>query len=95
MMAAMVLGAGLWGIENDADPGPPVSGNGRLEQARPGAELPTSLEEAARRFAKSETARTTFGAPFVDHYAAWCAAEAAAFHAHVSAFERARYLETL
>lgn len=95
MMAAMVLGAGLWGIENDADPGPPVSGNGRLADAKPGAELPTSLEEAARRFAKSETARATFGAPFVDHYAAWCAAEAAAFHAHVSAFERARYLETL
>jgi len=95
MMAAMLLGAGLWGIENRADPGPPVTGNGRLAQARPGEELPTSLEEAARRFSKSEAARTTFGAPFVDHYAAWCAAEAAAFHAHVSAFERARYLESL
>jgi len=95
MTAAMVLGAGLWGIETGADPGPPITGDGRLAQAAPGAELPTSLEEAARRFAKSEPARTTFGAPFVDHYSAWCAAESAAFHAHVSAFERARYLETL
>ncbi|HEX9880984.1 MAG TPA: hypothetical protein VGA65_00605 [Hyphomicrobium sp.] len=95
MTAAMLLGAGLWGIETSADPGPPVTGDGRLEEAKPGEELPTSLEEAARRFAKSEAARAVFGTPFVDHYSAWCAAEAAAFHAHVSAFERARYLETL
>jgi glutamine synthetase len=92
--AAMMLAAGLWGIETNADPGEPVVGNGRL--AKSGMpELPTSLEEAARRFAKSEAARTLFGTTFVDHYSAWCAAEAAAFHAHVSAFERARYLETL
>jgi glutamine synthetase len=95
MTAAFVLGAGLWGIETGADPGAPVTGNGRLAQAPAGYELPTSLEEAARRFSTSEAARKTFGAPFVDHYSAWCAAEAAAFHAHVSAFERARYLETV
>jgi glutamine synthetase len=93
--AAMMLGAGLWGIEHEIDPGPPVTGNGRLAESAPGAELPTSLEEAARRFARSDAARALFGTPFVDHYAAWCAAEAAAFHAHVSAFERARYLETV
>jgi len=95
MTAAMVLGAGLWGIETRADPGPAVSGDGRRAQAPAGDELPTSLEEAARRFAKSEAARATFGDPFVDHFSAWCAAEAAAFHAHVSAFERARYLESV
>ncbi len=95
MTAAMVLGAGLWGIETSANPGAPVTGDGRLAQTAPGDELPTSLEEAARRFAQSEPARSLFGAPFVDHYSAWCAAEAAAFHAHVSAFERARYLETV
>jgi glutamine synthetase len=93
--AAMLLGAGLWGIENAADPGQPVTGNGRVAEAAAGAELPTSLEEAARRFARCSPASALFGAPFVNHYAAWCAAEAAAFHAHVSAFERARYLETV
>jgi glutamine synthetase len=95
MTAAMVLGAGLWGIETSADPGSAVSGDGRLMQPAPGAELPTSLEEAARRFAESEPARAIFGTRFVDHYSAWCTAEAAAFHAHVSAFERARYLESV
>ena len=95
MTAAMMLGAGLWGIQNDADPGAPVTGNGRDSEVPPEAQLPTSLEEAARRFAKSEAARALFGDPFVDHYAGWCAAEAAAFHAHVSAYERARYLESL
>ena len=93
--AAMMLGAGLWGIETSADPGEPTIGNGRLAEPKPGAELPTSLEEAARRFGRSEAAAALFGSPFVTHYAAWCAAEAAAFHAHVSAFERARYLESV
>lgn len=93
--AAMMLGAGLWGIENGADPGPPVAGNGRLAPVAEGQSLPTSLEEAARRLKDSAPARAIFGDAFVDHYAAWCAAEAAAFHAHVSAHERARYLETL
>ena len=92
--AAMMLAAGLWGIETRADPGAPVTGNGRLVKSD-APELPTSLEEAARRFAKSEAAKALFGQTFVDHYSAWCAAEAAAFHAHVSAFERARYLETV
>jgi glutamine synthetase len=93
--AAMVLGAGLWGIETGADPGPPTEGNGRLAVVPEQAALPTSLEEAARRLRTSAAARAIFGTAFVEHYAAWCAAEAAAFHAHVSAFERARYLETL
>ncbi len=92
--AAMMLGAGLWGIEHGADPGKPVEGNGRLSAVMDNHALPLSLEEAARRFQRSSVARAIFGSIFVDHYAARCAAEAAAFHAHVSAFERARYLET-
>jgi glutamine synthetase len=94
MTAAMMLASGLWGIETGADPGPPVTGDGRRAPTSE-PELPTSLEEAARRFSKSEPARATFGEPFVAHYSAWCAAESAAFHAHVSAFERARYLESV
>jgi glutamine synthetase len=92
--AAMMLGAGLWGIETNANPGKPVEGNGRLADVPAERSLPLSLEEAAKRFARSTAARELFGGSFVDHYAARCAAEAAAFHAHVSAFERARYLET-
>ncbi len=95
VVASMMLGAGLWGINNSADPGPPVDGNGRLTDPLAGQELPTSLDEASRRLATSSVARELFGSAFVDHYAAWCRAEAAAFHAHVSAFERARYLEAL
>lgn len=92
--AAMMLGAGLWGIENKADPGEPVTGNGRLVEVPEERALPLSLEAAAQRFAQSDAAKTLFGEAFVKHYAARCAAEAAAFHAHVSGFERARYLET-
>jgi glutamine synthetase len=95
MTAAMMLAGGLWGIETGADPGPPVTGDGRQTMDPNAAELPTSLEDAARRFATSKTAAALFGAPFVAHYSAWCAAESAAFHAHVSAFERARYLESV
>ncbi len=95
LCAAMMLGAGLWGIETGADPGPPFAGNGRTAPVAPGQALPTSLEEAGRRLAASRAARAIFGDAFADHHAAWCAAEAAAFHAHVSAYERARYLEVL
>ncbi|MEM9764530.1 MAG: glutamine synthetase [Pseudomonadota bacterium] len=95
LTAAMALAAGLWGLETGADPGPPVEGNARLAPVEPDRLLPTSLEEAAARFAASDTARALFGDTFVDHYASYCRAEAAAFHAHVSAFERARYLESL
>ncbi|MEO1275069.1 MAG: glutamine synthetase, partial [Pseudomonadota bacterium] len=95
LTAAMALAAGLWGIETAADPGAPVTGNARTAAVEPDRLLPTSLEEAAHRLAASDTARALFGERFVDHYAAWCRAEAAAFHAHVSAHERARYLESL
>lgn len=95
LTAAMALAAGLWGIETDADPGPPVEGNARTAPVEPDRLLPTSLEEAAARFAASDIARALFRDSFVDHYASYCRAEAAAFHAHVSAFERARYLESL
>lgn len=95
LTAAMALAAGLWGIENDADPGEPVTENARTAPVNPDQLLPTSLEEAAARFHGSGIARQLFGDAFVDHYAAYCRAEAAAFHAHVSAFERARYLESL
>ncbi|MEO0819536.1 MAG: glutamine synthetase [Pseudomonadota bacterium] len=95
LTAAMALAAGLWGIETGADPGPPVTENARTAPVDADRLLPTSLEEAATRFAASDIARALFGDPFVDHYAAYCRAEAAAFHAHVSAFERARYLESL
>ncbi|MEM6488240.1 MAG: glutamine synthetase [Pseudomonadota bacterium] len=95
LTAAMALAAGLWGIETGADPGAPVEGNARVAPVQRSRLLPTSLEEAAARFAASDTARALFGERFTHHYAAWCRAEAAAFHAHVSAFERARYLESL
>ncbi|MEM6678756.1 MAG: glutamine synthetase [Pseudomonadota bacterium] len=95
LTAAMALAAGLWGLGTGADPGPPVEGNARTSPVEPDRLLPTSLEEAAHRFAASDIARALFGDPFVDHYASYCRAEAAAFHAHVSAFERARYLESL
>lgn len=95
LTAAMALAAGLWGIETGADPGPPVEGNAREAHVASERLLPTSLEDAAARFVASDIARALFGDPFVDHYAAFCQAEAAAFHAHVSAFERARYLESL
>lgn len=94
VVALMMLGAGLWGIEHEADPGEPVAENGRLAPVPEDKALPLSLEAAAARLARSDAAKALFGEAFVDHYARRAAAEAAAFHAHVSTFERARYLET-
>jgi glutamine synthetase len=92
---ALALGAGLWGIENRIEPPPPCTGDARgfvPEGLRP---LPRTLHDAADRLAASKEARALFGDAFVDHFAMTRHHEDAVLRRHVSAFERARYLEAL
>lgn len=89
---AMLLGAGLDGIERRLEPPPATTGIGR-ELVHPDiGPLPRTLLEAAERMAASPLARRLFGDAFVDHYAASCIQEDHLMRRHVSAFERARYL---
>ncbi|MSP82305.1 MAG: glutamine synthetase [Alphaproteobacteria bacterium] len=92
---AMALGAGLWGIETRAEPPPPATGNARDLVPEGFQPFPRTLAEAADRLDASRTARTLFGDAFIDHFVATRRHEDAVLRRHVSAFERARYLEAL
>lgn len=89
---AMLLGAGLDGIERGLEAPPATTDIGR-EFVHPAiGPLPRTLLEAAERMAASSLARRLFGDAFVDHYTAACIQEDHLMRRHVSAFERARYL---
>ncbi|HXV24465.1 MAG TPA: glutamine synthetase family protein [Alphaproteobacteria bacterium] len=92
---AMMLGAGLRGIERRIEPPPSCAGDARAivpEGLRP---LPGTLDEAAGRLASCAEARSLFGDAFVEHFAMTRRHEDAVLRRHVSAAERARYLEAL
>jgi glutamine synthetase len=63
------IGSGLWGIENQCEPGEPVVGNAYDRQFDGALQFPRSLGEAASRLRHSDPARDLFGDAFVDHYA--------------------------
>jgi glutamine synthetase len=64
---AASLGAGLYGIEHDLEPPPPVTGDATAEGAG-GDPLPRTLADATRALEVSDAAREVLGEAFVDHY---------------------------
>lgn len=92
---ALCLGAGLWGLEQAVEPPAPVTGDGR-ELVPEGLEaLPRNLLEASERLAASKAARQCFSDAFIDHFVRSRRREVDAIDRHVSAFERARYIEVV
>lgn len=90
---ALMLGAGLDGIERNL-PAPPPTLSGGPDTVPEGAQrFPRDLADAADRMAASSTARRLFGDAFTDNFVAACRAEYASLAKAVSAEERARYLE--
>ncbi|OOY29689.1 hypothetical protein BMI90_05540 [Thioclava sp. L04-15] len=90
---ALMLGAGLDGIERDL-PAPEPSAAAHPDFVPVGASrFPRDLAEAAERIAASDDAARIFGAAFTENFAAACRAEYASLAKAVSAEERARYLE--
>jgi glutamine synthetase len=91
---AMMLGAGLDGIERGLDlVDPPIARGGPNEIPPNAPRLPADLLEATRRLRGSSAARRIFGDPFVEHFTMVCEAEDAALRRAVSAAEVSRYLE--
>jgi glutamine synthetase len=86
---AACLGAGLWGIEHDLDPGAPAQGDAGSGSER----LPTSLKEAATLLEQSGPAREILGAEFVDHYVMTRKWEVSEFERAVTDWESRRYFE--
>lgn len=89
LVAAAVLAAGMQGVQERLDPGPPRAERG---DAPP---LPRSLEEAIEAFAGSGLAAKAFGAEVVDHLLAAARSELAACRRSVTDWERQRGFERL
>jgi len=94
LAAAMMLAAGLEGIDEGYDPGPPVGEN--TSDWTPGTaaapRLPRNLLEAIDAFDADPLTREVFPATFVSEYVAMKHAEWDSYHAQVSEWERRRYL---
>ena len=94
---AVMLRAGLDGIDKQIDPGPPVNKNiytmSRRERRHLRIdELPANLSEALDDFEKSELMRETLGDHIFAHYLTAKRAEWDSFSRHVSPWEIDRYL---
>lgn len=89
---ATLLGAGLWGIENEIEPPAAVAADATGTRAPP---LPTSLAEAVRLLEKSKPARAILGDAFVDHYLCTRDWEIRQHEKAVTDWELARYFEII
>lgn len=90
---ALVIAAGLYGIEHKLAAPPPIVSGGPSEIPQGVPQLPHDLYEATLRFQKSGLTRTLFGDAFVEQFARACLVEDGALQKAVSAAERKRYLE--
>ena len=92
---ALALAGALHGVETGAEPPPPLEGGGPDETPEGAPALPHDLLEATRRLEGSDLARRLFGDVFIDSFCASRRHEELALRRHVSAFERARYIEAV
>lgn len=90
---ALLLGAGLWGIENRIEPGPTNVEGQDPRQQRPESVFPSNLRDAVGRLDRSVHARTIFGDIFVDSFVKSQLMEVLAYERHVTGWERERYLD--
>ena len=95
IVLAATLAAGLYGIEQQLEPGPMVSGNAYQQQHPPQLALPTSLMDATTALRQSEAARALFGDRFIEHYANTREWEWQAFRQHITDWELQRYFEII
>jgi len=90
---ALMLAAGLHGMEQGLEPPPPIERGGPNEVPAGVPQLPHDLYEATKRFEASALARSLFGDRFVERFAKACYVEDSALQKAVSVEERKRYLE--
>jgi glutamine synthetase len=90
-LAAMLAG-GLYGIENELELGPELTGNAYASGL---PTVPRTLRDAREAFAGSAIARAAFGDDIVDHYTNMADVELAAFDAAVTDWELRRGFERM
>ncbi len=95
---AVMLAAGLDGIERELDPGPPVNKNiftmsQREKRRLKIAHLPDNLSDALDRLEKDKVLLEALGSHIAEHYLAAKRQEWSAYLSHVHPWEQDRYLE--
>jgi len=90
LAAAALIAAGLRGIEEELDPGPPLVGSAYEAEAD---RFPSSLYEAVEELEGSRMAREAFGDEVVDHYLNYGRTEQRLFDEVVTCNERERLYE--
>jgi glutamine synthetase len=92
LLAAMVLGGMLHGIEHELDPGPVLAGNAYRDTT---PTIPLTWPEALAAFERSEFARQCLGERFARLYALTRRGEMQDFNSHISTLEYSWYLTTV
>jgi glutamine synthetase len=92
LLAAMVLGGMLVGLERQLDPGPVLAGNAYRDST---PTIPLSWPEALAAFERSEFAREVLGEQFARLYARTRRGEMQDFSSYVSPLEYSWYLTTV
>ncbi|KTD61137.1 glutamine synthetase family protein [Legionella spiritensis] len=92
---AAALASGLYGIEQEWEPLEPVKGNAYAQPHPEELALPHTLWEAAQRLRQSQAARSLFGDPFIEHFAASREWEEREFRGHITDWELDRYFEII
>lgn len=88
---AAMLAAGIRGIEEQIDPGTPISGD--IYQDDSATDIPTSLRAATESLRGSKMLREAFGDGVIDHYSRAAEWEQEAFDAAITDWEIARGFE--
>jgi glutamine synthetase len=92
---AACLAGGLYGIEHELEPPPPVAGNAYELPAEENLLLPATLEDAVARLDGSKLARELLGEAFIEHFLTTRRAEIAASRTAVTDWERTRYFDLI
>ncbi len=95
IILAAVIASGLWGIENNAEIESMVTGNAYDANLPDSLKLSDTLWQATQALRQSSIAKSWFGEPFVEHYAASREWEVREFNKHVSQWELERYFEII
>jgi glutamine synthetase len=95
LLQAVLIGAGLWGVENQTDPGKRIDLDMYAEghKVRNAPKLPFNLLDALRAFQKNKTLRVILGAEFADSFVKLKLDEWNQYMQHFSEWERQNALD--
>jgi glutamine synthetase len=88
-----LVAAGLYGIEHELEPSPPMMANAYAADIPPEQRFPETFAAAIERFRASRPAREMFGDAFVDHFADTRAWQEREFRGLVTDRELERFFE--